>query len=195
MQRQRPSLRDFWPWFPLPSLREGQTRPVQFGGAIRRAPHSCGGPRLASPIQPARWVLFFFFDIALLISYLLVGRDQRDAELVRAGQRMHELGNMANQAALEFQHLIRRAVWEEFRDFQQMGANDPAANSETRAELNRLAVHLKCNTDTAPRFSDLIDPAPYDPEASYATERAVKAWKIVESLPLLVSNPLPFPFL
>ena len=75
-----------------------------------------------------------------------------------------------------------------------MAANDVAALSDTRAELNRLSAHLQCDSDDPPQFSDLINPAPYDPEASYATERAVKAWKMVESLPLLVSNPCPFFF-
>lgn len=120
--------------------------------------------------------------------YFFVERDRYDGELERAGRRMHELGNMANQAALEFQYLIRSSVWNDFQEFKAMGANDPAAVSDSRAELNRLAVHLKCDTDTPPRFSDLINPAPYDPEASQATERAVKAWKVVESFPMIVSN-------
>jgi hypothetical protein len=38
--------------------------------------------------------------------YFFVERDRYDGELERAGRRMHELDNMANQAALEFQYLM-----------------------------------------------------------------------------------------
>lgn len=107
---------------------------------------------------------------------------------MRSLERVHSLSNLANQAALEYQYLVRCALWQSSQEYKTMGANDAAAHSETRAELNRLSALLHCDTDTRPKYSDLINPAPYHPEASYATERAVKAWKISEPFPSLVSN-------